>query len=109
MQKSHSAIWMGSSSEELTFQDLWPIWLSWPAMLSMGVGAITIALGIARWQRKSRRLREAKLPDISAWRMQALSPETQRLIGAVIDKCYETRRILDQARSDLPKDSRSAS
>ena len=67
--------WSAVSEQFLTV--LSPMWLSWPALLLMGAGGTGLGLTAARWKKHQRFKREAVLPDMTAWRMSALSPETQ--------------------------------
>ncbi len=72
----------------------WPLWFSWPFLLLMGTTGTGIGLGAAQWNKRQRFKREVMLPDLSAWRMGALSPETEPLIGTVIEGRYEIGHIL---------------
>jgi ligand-binding sensor domain-containing protein len=72
----------------------WPIWLSWPVLLLYGAGATGLGLGAMQWRKRQRLNDELSLPDLSTWRMRALSPETEPLIGTVIDGRYEIGHIL---------------
>lgn len=84
--------WSGSQSATLNV--LWPLWLSWPALVIAGAGGGGIGIGVVQWRRHQRRNRELTLPDISSWRLGALAPESERLINAVIDGRYEIDHIL---------------
>jgi tRNA A-37 threonylcarbamoyl transferase component Bud32 len=83
-----------SSVSEQAFTVLAPVWLSWPALLLMAVGGASLGFGSAQWRKQQRFKREAVLPDMTAWRMGALSPETEDLIGTVLDGRYEIGHIL---------------
>jgi len=83
-----------SPVEEQSIRVLWPLWLSWPALLLMGTTCTGIGIGAVQWRRRRIFQREMVLPDLSAWRMEALSPETERLIGTLIDDRYEIGHIL---------------
>jgi len=72
----------------------WPIWLSWPVLLLYGVGGTGLGFGAVQWRKRRRLNNELPLPDLSTWRMRALSPETESLIGTVIDERYEIGHIL---------------
>jgi hypothetical protein len=72
----------------------WPIWLSWPVLLLYGAGGTGIGYGTVQWKKHRRFQRELSLPDLSAWRMSALSPETERLVGTRVDGRYEIGHIL---------------
>jgi sugar lactone lactonase YvrE len=73
---------------------LWPFWFSLPFLLLLGTAGAGIGLGAVQWNKRQRFKREITLPDLSAWRMEALSPETERLIGTVIDGRYEIGHVL---------------
>jgi ligand-binding sensor domain-containing protein len=72
----------------------WPFWLSWQLLLLYGAGATGLGLGAVQWRRRQRLNDELSLPDLSTWRMRALSPETEPLLGTVIDGRYEIGHIL---------------
>jgi Protein kinase domain len=72
----------------------WPIWLSWPVLLLYGAGGTGLGFGAVQWRKRRRLNNELSLPDLSAWRMRALSPETEPLLGTVIDGRYEIGHIL---------------
>jgi len=82
-----------SSTAEQSFTVLRPAWLSWPALLLYGMGG-GLGAGVLRWRKLQRLKREVHLPDLSAWRMSALSPETQNLVGSTLDDRYEIVHIL---------------
>jgi len=83
-----------STIAEQSFTVLAPAWLSWPALLLYGLSGTGLGAGALRWKRYQRLKREMQLPDISAWRLSALSPEANQLIGTVIDDRYEIGHIL---------------
>ena len=83
-----------SSSQKMTFRVLWPFWLSWPVLLIVGAGGSGVSLGVVQWQKRRKRNRELTLPDISSWRLGALAPEAERLIGSVVDGRYEINQLL---------------
>jgi ligand-binding sensor domain-containing protein len=72
----------------------WPIWLTWPMLLFYGAGGTGLGFGAAQWKKRRRFQHELTLPDLSAWRMRARSPETEHLIGTCVDKRYEIGHIL---------------
>lgn len=72
----------------------WPFWFFWPAFLLIGTGGAGIGVGAAQWRKRQRFKHELVLPDLSAWRMEAISPDAERLIGTVIDGRYEIGHIL---------------
>ena len=72
----------------------WPGWLTWPAWLLYGVGGTGIGFGARQWWRKREYEQNLPLPDLTAWRLGALSPETEALLGTVIDGRYEIGHIL---------------
>lgn len=83
-----------SSVQSATLHVLWPLWLSWPALLLAGAGGGSIGLGVAQWRKRRKLGRELTLPDISSWRLGAMAPEAERLIGSVLDGRYEIGHIL---------------
>jgi hypothetical protein len=83
-----------SSVQSSAFHVLWPMWFSWPVLLMAGAGGSGIGLGVAQWRKRQKAGRELTLPDISAWRMGALAPEAERLVGSTLDGRYEIGHIL---------------
>lgn len=83
-----------SSPQQMTLKILWPLWLSWPVLALAGIGGTGAGLGVLQWQRLRRRNREFTLPDISSWRLGALAPEAERLVGSVVDGRYEVDQLL---------------
>jgi len=83
-----------SSSQSAIFRVLWPFWLSWPVLVVVGTGGSSIAFGVVQWRSRLRRSRELTLPDLSSWRMGALAPDAERLIGSIVDSRYEIDHIL---------------
>jgi tRNA A-37 threonylcarbamoyl transferase component Bud32 len=79
---------------EQTFTVEWPVWLSWPVLLLYGVAGTGIGAGAVRWRKRRRFERDLSLPDLSVWRMSALSPETESLIGTRVDGRYEIGHVL---------------
>ena len=87
-----SGPWSGIS--EQSFSVLRPLWLSWQALLFFGMGGTGIGIGGARWIARQRSRRKLTLPDLTSWRMKALSPESAELIGTVVNGRYEIGHIL---------------
>ncbi len=83
-----------SGTQRATFRVLLPVWLTWPYLLAMAAGGVTVGFGVLRWQKHQRLLREARLPDLSAWRLGALAPEAAQLVGTLVDGRYEIGHIL---------------
>jgi hypothetical protein len=83
-----------SSIAEQPFDIPWPLWLTWPAWLFYGTSGVGIGFGVHRWRKKIQFEHNLSLPDLTAWRLGALSPETEALIGTVIDDRYEIGHIL---------------
>jgi streptogramin lyase len=78
--------WSGSYSRSLTV--LRPWWFSWQAMLGFaGIGFGGAASGFA-WRRHREARANTGLPDLSDWRLAALSPESQ-WVGTTLDRRYE--------------------
>jgi ligand-binding sensor domain-containing protein len=84
--------WSPIVEQTLTVE--WPIWLSWPLLLTYGAAGMGIGAGAALWRRRRKFERELSLPDLSTWRMSALSPETESLIGTRVDGRYEIGHVL---------------
>jgi serine/threonine protein kinase len=71
-----------------------PVWLSWPLLLSYGFTGSMI-LGGAYLMRLRHRAAEAELlPDLSGWRIRALSPEVDELAGTLLDSRFEVGAFL---------------
>ncbi len=83
-----------SGTHTATFHVLLPVWLSWPYLLAAGAGGAGAGAGAWRWRHYQRAMRAARLPDISAWRLSALSPEVESLVGTVVDGRYAIGHIL---------------
>ena len=87
-----SGPWSSVVEQSMTIP--WPVWLSWPVLLLYGAGGTGIGFSAVQWRKRQRFQRELSLPDLSAWRMSALSPETEHLIGTCISDRYEIGHIL---------------
>lgn len=72
----------------------WPVWLSWPFLLAYAAPGAGLGAGVFYWRRERKLERELSLPDLSSWRMSALSPEADSLIGTRVDGRYEIGHIL---------------
>jgi hypothetical protein len=72
----------------------WPIWLTWPMLLLYGTGGTGLGFGAAKLKKSRRFQRGLSLPDLSTWRMSAMSPEADGLIGTRLDCRYEIGHIL---------------
>ena len=83
-----------SSAAAQTLDVPWPGWLTWPAWLLYGIGGTGIGFGARQWWRRREYEQNLPLPDLTAWRLGALSPETEALIGTVIDERYHIGHIL---------------
>ena len=79
---------------EQTLPVPWPLWLSWPFLLLYVSGGSTLAWTTNRWTKLRRMRRDLQLPDLSSWRLQALSPDTEHLLGTIVDGRYEIGHIL---------------
>ena len=84
--------WSQVVEQALTVE--WPVGLSLPLLLLYGVAGTGIGAGAVRWRKRRRFERDLSLPDLSAWRMSALSPETESLIGTRVDGRYEIGHVL---------------
>jgi hypothetical protein len=83
-----------SSSQQMPFRVLWPLWFSWPVLMIVGIGGGGVSVGVMQWRKQRKRDHELTLPDISSWRLGALAPEAERLIGSVVDGRYEISHLL---------------
>ena len=83
-----------SSVATQTLDVPWPGWLTWPAWLLYCVGGTGIGFGARQWWRRREYEQNLPLPDLTAWRLGALSPETEALLGTVIDQRYQIGHIL---------------
>jgi tRNA A-37 threonylcarbamoyl transferase component Bud32 len=83
-----------SAISEQILEVPWPFWLTWPAFLLYGASGGGIGFGTSRWRKRKQFEGNLPLPDLAAWRMRALSPETEDLMGTVIDGRYEIGHIL---------------
>ncbi|MGA2074169.1 MAG: protein kinase [Terriglobia bacterium] len=83
-----------SGTDILTFTVLKPIWFTWPVLagFTLATGAL-VATG-RRWRKKRKERAQKLLPELSEWRLTALSPELQQLQGAVLDSRFEVGRVL---------------
>jgi len=79
---------------EQPFEIPWPLWLTWPAWLLYSAGGAGIGFSAYRWRKKIQFEQSLLLPDLTAWRLGALSPETEALIGTVLNGRYEIGHIL---------------
>jgi serine/threonine protein kinase len=81
---------MGQWSQTLrrSFGVLRPWWFSWQAILGFAGIGLGGAAGNAAWRRKRRARASTNLPDLTDWRVAALSPESQWL-GTTLDGRYE--------------------
>jgi len=84
--------WSGTASHTITVFK--PIWLTWPMLVgfTLATGALVATGG--RWRMKSKERAKKLLPELSEWRLTALSPELQQLEGAVLDSRFEVGRVL---------------
>jgi tRNA A-37 threonylcarbamoyl transferase component Bud32 len=81
---------LGQWSQTLrrSFGVLRPWWFSWQAILGFAGIGLGGAASNAAWRRKRRARASASLPDLTDWRVAALSPESQWL-GTTLDGRYE--------------------
>jgi tRNA A-37 threonylcarbamoyl transferase component Bud32 len=83
-----------SSAVEKSFVVLLPFWLTWPAFVAYAAIALAAVWGFVTWRKRRQLRRDMILPDLSAWRMNALAPETQSLVGTVLDGRYEIGEVI---------------
>lgn len=62
-----------------------PWWFSWQAGMALCGSVYAGSLGMLRWRKMQQ---ASRLPDLTRWRMAALSPEL-RWVGTVLDHRYE--------------------
>jgi tRNA A-37 threonylcarbamoyl transferase component Bud32 len=65
-----------------------PWWFTWQAILGFAGIGLGTAAGNAAWRRRRRARASTGLPDLTGWRVAALSPESQWL-GTTLDARYE--------------------
>jgi ligand-binding sensor domain-containing protein/tRNA A-37 threonylcarbamoyl transferase component Bud32 len=83
--------WSGTYTRPLTV--LRPWWFSWQAILGFaGIGFGGVASGVA-WRRQVQARGNTRLPDLSNWRLAALSPESQ-WVGTTLDRRYEVLSLV---------------
>jgi Protein kinase domain len=83
-----------SKVAEQSFIILRPIWLTWPFLGGYVLLAGTIVSSGRKWRMRRRERAEKLLPELSEWRLAALSPELQGLSGMTLDGRFEVGRIL---------------
>jgi len=65
-----------------------PWWFSWTAILAFAGIGFGGAAGGLHWRRRHRARLNTPLPDLTGWRLAALSPESQ-LIGTTLDRRFK--------------------
>lgn len=74
---------------------LHPWWFSWQSILGVAAFVSFGTAGAVTWRKKRRSRAQTDLPDLSAWRMAALTPELQ-LTGSILDRRFEVRDLVAQ-------------
>jgi tRNA A-37 threonylcarbamoyl transferase component Bud32 len=83
-----------SQTVSRSFTVLRPAGLTWPFALAYLVMASILAAG-GYWLYRERKAEEVELlPNLAAWRLDALVPEAHQLAGAVLDSRFEVGKIL---------------
>jgi tRNA A-37 threonylcarbamoyl transferase component Bud32 len=84
--------WSGTLSQSLIVVP--PLWLSWPLLLLYALAAITLMCAGYLLHRKHRAEQAELLPDLAAWRVEALLPEVHELAGILLDGRFEAGELL---------------
>ena len=84
--------WSGSTSR--TFTVLRSVWLSWPLLLLYALAGATLASSGYLWNRWRIAEKAELMPDLAAWRMEALLPEVHELAGTILDSRFEVGEFL---------------
>ncbi len=87
-----TAAW--SSPASISFAVLKPVWLMWPALSGEAILFAAATLGAFRIKRKRAARAKMLFPDISDWRLTALSPELQGLEGRLLNARFEIGSVL---------------
>ena len=70
-----------------------PAAFTWPALGSYAIVGAGAGLAGARWRRRRKAKLSRELPELSRWRLAALSPEFQTLDGALLDGRFRVGAI----------------
>ncbi len=84
--------WTGTLRRSIVV--LRPLWLSWQVLLGFAGLVLAAIAGAVAWRRKLRRRASIAFPDLNTWRVAALSPEIQTLLGATLDSRFEVGALL---------------
>ncbi|MBV9611946.1 MAG: protein kinase, partial [Acidobacteriaceae bacterium] len=83
-----------STTQRHSFTVLKPLWLAWPALLAFGLTGFSAVAGGYQWRKKLMKRARKRFPDLTEWRLTALSPEAHELVGTVLDSRYEVGPVL---------------
>ena len=71
-----------------------PVWATWPMLLLYGMALATIAGGSYFAHRRRVAERAELLPNLAAWRVGALLPEVDEVVGTLLDSRFEVGELL---------------
>ena len=71
-----------------------PFWLTWPVLLLFVISTASLGAGGRRWYKRRAEHALMVFPELSEWRLAALSPELHELNGTLLDGRFEVGRIL---------------
>lgn len=87
--------WSSTVSESFTIATPWAF--TWPALSTFALVGIACGTGTSHWQRRRKQARQKlnrAFPDLSEWRLTALSPEMAQLDGEPLGGRFEAGRVL---------------
>lgn len=71
-----------------------PLWLTWPALLLFTLMGGSSVETVRRWNKIRRERSLMVFPELSEWRLAALSPELHELDGSLLDGRFQVGRVL---------------
>ncbi|MGA2252091.1 protein kinase domain-containing protein [Terracidiphilus sp.] len=86
-----------------------PAALAWPALGSYAIAGIGAGFAGFQWRRRRRAKLRRGLPDLTPWRLAALSPEFQSLEGKLLDDRFRVGPILARGGFALVADGHDES
>jgi tRNA A-37 threonylcarbamoyl transferase component Bud32 len=76
------------------FLVLRPVWFTLPLLAVYFTAAVSLATGGYLLRRRRKEIEAQLLPDLAAWRLDALLPEVHGLEGALLDSRFEVGDLL---------------
>jgi tRNA A-37 threonylcarbamoyl transferase component Bud32/ligand-binding sensor domain-containing protein len=83
-----------SDVTEQSFEVMVPVWLRWPALCEFSAALVALLLGFRQWRKKLRERAGKILPELNAWRLEALSSELSNLEGTRLDGRFAVGELL---------------